>query len=62
MKIVDFELKMADYFASPGTRWAKEHAKELRGKADKGNLDASVADAAEQIAATDAADEKGKSS
>ena len=53
---------MADYFASPGTRWAKEHAKELRGKADKGNLDASVADAAEQIAATDAADEKGKSS
>jgi hypothetical protein len=37
-----------------GTRWSREHSQKLRSKADKGNLDKSIADAAEQIAASDA--------
>ena len=37
-----------------GTRWSKEHVESLRSKADKGNLDKRIADAAEQISETDA--------
>ena len=38
-----------------GTRWSKEHVQKLRAKADKGNLDPTIADTAEQMAAIDAA-------
>ena len=42
-----------------GTRWSKEHVQKLRAKADKGNLDPTIADTAEQMAAIDAAQGKG---
>ena len=41
-----------------GTRWSKEHVQKLRAKADKGNLDPTIADTAEQMAAIDAAQGK----
>ena len=42
-----------------GTRWSKEHVQKLRAKADKGNLDPTIAGTAEQMAAIDAAQGKG---